>query len=286
MIKNIKQIIPDSVKASIKKLYKSLKQVLKSTLEKKSTKHNIQTTFPTFQPASSGNYKMYENSIINNINSILPILSQISKLKRTLDIIDVDDLNVEIEHVEYLGKLFKKYKSDKSTSHDYHKIYSHYIGKKDNFVLVEIGIGTNNEDVISNMSNKGNPGASLYAFSDAYPNSKIIGCDVDKRVLFDEKNIVTYFLDQNDFKTYEILSIYKNNIDYLIDDGLHSQSANLNTLLFSLENLSKGGILFIEDIPEYALNVWQVVSNSISSDFKFEMIKCKIAYCGVLEKLK
>ena len=136
------------------------------------------------------------------------------------------------------------------------------------------------------MSNKGNPGASLYAFSDAYPNSKIIGCDVDKRVLFDEKNIVTYFLDQNDFKTYEILSIYKNNIDYLIDDCLHSQSANLNTLLFSLENLSKGGILFIEDIPEYALNVWQVVSNSISSDFKFEMIKCKIAYCGVLEKLK
>ena len=108
-----------------------------------------------------------------------------------------------------LDSLFKKYKSDKSIKHDYHKIYASYIKDENKFTLIEIGIGSNNLDVISNMSSSGFPGASLYAFSEAYPNSTIVGCDVDKRILFNEGNIQTYYLDQNDYTSYSVYQSLK-----------------------------------------------------------------------------
>jgi len=57
-------------------------------------------------------------------------------------------------------------------------------------------------------------------------------------------------------------------------------------MLFAIENLKVGGILFIEDIPEYSLDFWQIANNLIPSNFKFHMIKSKTYFCGVMKRLK
>lgn len=267
------------------KIKKFIKTLIQKLLKSNTTTLDLVEVFPAFLPSSAGSYKMYEDSIIQNINSILPTLSAISSNNKKLEILNVDDLNFSNSKVNLLDSLFKKFKSDKSTKHDYHKIYASYIKDKNEFTLVEIGLGTNNLDVISNMSSSGVPGASLYAFSEAYPNSTIIGCDIDKRILFNEGNIQTYYLDQNVFSSYSVLSKFKGKIDFLIDDGLHAQNANLNTLLFALENLKNGGVLFIEDIPEYAIDTWQIVYNILPENYEFKLIKSITQYCGVLKKV-
>jgi hypothetical protein len=281
----LKKIIPVRIKTYIKSNIKSFKLITHKLLEKKISRLNLVDTFPSFRPASPGSYKMYEDSIITNINSTLQTLSSISLKSKVLDIISVEDLAYSNKEAARLDKLFQKYNSDKSTMHDYHKIYAHYIHNNKTFTLIEIGIGTNNTDVISNMSKKGSPGASLYAFSEAYPNSKIIGCDIDRRILFNTDNIKTFFLDQNNYSTFSVLSQYKNKVDFIIDDGLHSQNANLNSMLFALESLKVGGVLFIEDIPEYSLDVWHIANNLSPSNFEFQMIKAKTYFCGVMKRI-
>jgi hypothetical protein len=281
----LKKIIPVRIKIYIKSTIKSFKLITHKLLEKKISRLNLVDTFPSFRPASPGSYKMYEDSIITNINSTLQTLSSISLKSKVLDIISVEDLAYSNKEAARLDKLFQKYNSDKSTMHDYHKIYAHYFHNNKTFTLIEIGIGTNNTDVISNMSKYGSPGASLYAFSEAYPNSKIIGCDIDRRILFNTDNIKTFFLDQNNYSTFSALSQYKNKVDFIIDDGLHSQNANLNSMLFALESLKVGGVLFIEDIPEYSLDVWHIANNLLPSNFEFQMIKAKTYFCGVMKRI-
>ena len=45
-----------------------------------------------------------------------------------------------------------------------------------------------------------------------------------------------FYLDQNNIESYNNKIIDQKYFDLIIDDGLHMQSANLNTLFFSLEN--------------------------------------------------
>ena len=69
--------------------------------------------------------------------------------------------------------------------------------------ILEIGLGTNNVDVVSNMGRDGIPGASLRAFRDYLINSKIYGADIDKSILFSEERIETYFVDQTNDTSFE-----------------------------------------------------------------------------------
>jgi hypothetical protein len=50
--------------------------------------------------------------------------------------------------------------------------------------VYENGIGTNNTNLTSNMSSTGIPGASLRVWRDYFPNSIVIGTDIDRDVLF------------------------------------------------------------------------------------------------------
>jgi len=49
----------------------------------------------------------------------------------------------------------------------------------------------------------------------------------------------------------------------IIDDGLHTIEANMNTLLFAMEAIKIGGFIAIEDIPTRTLPVWQVIDRVI-----------------------
>ena len=117
--------------------------------------------------------------------------------------------------------------------------------------LFEIGLGTNNEDTPSNMGAHGSPGASLRAWRDYFPNARVFGADVDRRVLFDEDRIETFFVDQRDPASFERLwaDLPDLELDFLLDDGLHTYEAARLTLAQSIGKVKRGGYYIIEDVP-------------------------------------
>ena len=63
------------------------------------------------------------------------------------------------------------------------------------------------------------------------------------------------------------MKIENKHFDLIIDDGLHMQSANLNTIRFALQKLKLGGLLVIEDIPTSALGTWKIINNLVKKPF-------------------
>jgi hypothetical protein len=112
------------------------------------------------------------------------------------------------ENEEALKALFDHHGSDKANSHNYHILYSSILGDGEKIEnIFEIGLGTNNSDVVSNMGSGGKPGASLRAFRDYCPNANIYGADIDSRILFSEERIRTFYLDQTRLDSFQNLLI-------------------------------------------------------------------------------
>ena len=117
--------------------------------------------------------------------------------------------------------------------------------------IFELGLGTNNINIPSNMGVNGRPGASLYGWSEFFINSKIYGADIDTQILFKSDKIKTYYCDQTN------PSIIKNMwdeqelqepFDIIIDDGLHEFTANMCFFENSIHKLKENGFYIIEDI--------------------------------------
>jgi hypothetical protein len=156
--------------------------------------------------------------------------------------------------VPLLNGAFKSFGSDKSTLHDYHIPYSWILNQlPKGYPLLEIGIGTNNINIDSNMGVNGKPGASLRAWKSLNHFSVILGADIDQDCLFQEREIATYFVDQLKEKTIEHLRATcieqgYDNPALIIDDGLHTLKANQNTIDVLFDYLRPGGFYVIEDI--------------------------------------
>jgi hypothetical protein len=116
--------------------------------------------------------------------------------------------------------------------------------------LFELGLGTNNEDTPSNMGAHGNPGASLRGWRDYFPTARIYGADIDKRVLFVDERIDTFFVDQCNPNTFDDLwaNIPDVELDIFLDDGLHTIEAAKTTFAQSIGKLKIGGYYIIEDV--------------------------------------
>ena len=179
-----------------------------------------------------------------------------------------------------LKNLFDIYGSDKGNM--YSNLYINMLEKYknvENIRLLEIGLGTNNPTLISTMGGGGTCGGSLRAFRDYLPNALIFGADVDKECLFNEQNIKTFFVDQLEINTFD--DLYKNcgntKFDIIIDDGLHSIGANLNTLTFALNHVNKNGVIIIEDIPTTKIQGYQIVdfilTNNANVQYKTSFVK-------------
>lgn len=163
-------------------------------------------------------------------------------------------------HQEYnfsttLCAIMTSFGSDKGAErHNYTTLYSKlfYPWKNEKIYLFELGIGTNNRDVASNMGSEGQPGASLYGWSLFFPKANIYGADIDKRILFNEKKIKTFYCDQQDPVSIQKLFSHKElkdiQFDIMIEDGLHEFEAHLKFLKNSLSQLRKGGIYIAEDL--------------------------------------
>jgi hypothetical protein len=133
--------------------------------------------------------------------------------------------------------------------------------------IFELGLGTNNLNVPSNMGVNGRPGASLYGWREFFPNSDIFGADIDKDILFVHDRIHTFYCDQTNQQIIENMwkePILQENFDIMIDDGLHSFYANVCFFENSIHKLKPNGYYIIEDITQtdkpfflYQIEIWE-----------------------------
>ena len=233
---------------------------------------------------NSGNWAKFPELTMDSANffpSQIIALSQISDLQ----LLDFDKVFPVSSDSQLLATHFDHYGSDKS-SHGYERIYSKILASwvhTDQINLLEIGIGTNSPGLISSMGKRGKPGASLRSFVKYDSRLNVIGADVDKGIHFNSERIQSFYLDQNRLETYDQLSLDSSidRFDLIIDDGLHSTFANINTLIFSLSHLKFGGYLIIEDIPDSSLVVWNVVL-SILTQRGYEVEITRALRCNVV----
>jgi len=140
-----------------------------------------------------------------------------------------------------------------SSWHNYTTFY-HSIFKDiqfNNLRIFELGLGTNNVNLPSNMGENGRPGASLYGWAEFFPNSYIYGADIDKDILFNTEKINTFYCDQTNpeiIKTMWNEEKLKENFDIIIEDGLHTYNANVCFFENSIHKLKPNGYFIIEDI--------------------------------------
>ena len=158
----------------------------------------------------------------------------------------------EADNEHKLKQLLDQYGSDKASKHRYHLLYARALTNPEAVRrMLEIGIGTNNPRVVSNMSETGTPGASLRAWRAFLAKATIHGADIDRDILFTDERIQCHHVDQLSPDSLEQLrSQLGQPMDLIIDDGLHSIQANLHTLQMGLQLIQPRGWIFIEDIYE------------------------------------
>lgn len=164
-----------------------------------------------------------------------------------------------------INSLCDKYGSDKGEvtpisnpynwpSHNYADFYNLAFGLRRNDVrsVVECGLGTNNPDLESSMGVHGKPGASLRLWRDYFPNANVIGCDIDKDILFKEDRITTFYCDQTSSDSIQKFSsdaeLLEDSVDIIIDDGLHKFFAGKCFFENMISLLRSDGIYIIEDV--------------------------------------
>ncbi len=154
-----------------------------------------------------------------------------------------------------LKRLMDLYGSDKGGINKHHNFAQYYSkifnSKKDQIKnFLEIGLGTNNLDISSNMGVDGKPLASLKAWRDYFKNANIYGADIDKDILKNEERIKTFYVDQTNPSSID--KMFKNigvsKFDIILEDGLHEYNANICFFENSIKYLAPNGVYIIEDI--------------------------------------
>ena len=139
----------------------------------------------------------------------------------------------------------------------YYKLFESLYDKK--LRVFELGLGTNNINVPSNMGRDGRPGASLYGWEEFFPNSEIFGADIDSGILFNTPRIKTYYCDQRNpaiiMKMWDTPDL-RENFDIIIEDGLHEFEANVCFFENSIHKLKPNGYFIIEDIKQPQENLF------------------------------
>jgi hypothetical protein len=248
-----------------------------------------------YAPSSAGAVEARAELTVAGANRLLLRLAELATGNRSAtgsDIQRIDSLCNDAKSqaaAQTLSKLLNRHGSDKAhpTVHNYQYLYGWVLRDPESVLnLLEIGLGTNNIDVVSNMSRGGRPGASLRAFRDFLPYAKVYGADVDKRILFSEDRIETFYVDQTDVETFDRLAeLVPDDLDLIIDDGLHSPDANLTSLLFALKKIRRGGWFVVEDINPASLPVWKVVIALLPAEFAARILLGHSAYVLAVQRL-
>jgi hypothetical protein len=156
----------------------------------------------------------------------------------------------------------KGHENINSCKHNYTQLYYKLFNplKNEKIRVFELGLGTNNIYMASNMGPNGSPGASIYGWAKFFKNGSIFGADIDRDILFQTDRIKTYYCDQT--SPPEIKKMWSNKdvwqpFDIIIEDGLHEFEANVCFFENSVHKLKRGGYFIIEDIITNTLNLWE-----------------------------
>lgn len=173
-----------------------------------------------------------------NLITLIPVNASILSTKTWISMIPHNKFHQE-GRAKALADSFTRYGSDKGRQ-GYAAIYQIIIDSMQELdsnrvlTVVEIGLGSSNPRIPSNMGVFGSPGASLRSFRDFISSASIIGGDIDASVLFAEERIQTYYVNQLHKLSIETFLDHSHDFDLLIDDGLHELDANLNTLCIGI----------------------------------------------------
>jgi hypothetical protein len=243
------------------------------------TRLNIPKVFPEFAANSWGRYEPRARLTLKSISQTVPAIYQLAaevgdRVLSTSTFQAFAEAGAEANDVALLKKYFDLHGSDKASRHDYYVVYASLLGDRNEVAKVfEIGLGTNYTDVVSTMGKGGHPGASLRAFRDYCPNAMIYGADFDRRILFDEDRIRTFFVDQTESETFSPLGDWiGSDFDLMIDDGLHAPDANLHSLTFFLPRIRVGGWAVVEDISPASESIWRLVASILPSRYECHLL--------------
>ena len=232
----------------------------------------VTRTFPAFAPCSAGEYAPLAELTISSINRSFPILAELasevgSRSLRRMPLAQFPEGPEEENAARELRNLFDRNGSDKGSELGYASLYGPLLLRAQPVhSILEIGMGTTHTDTVSHMSRDKMTGGSLRAFRDFCPQAKIYGADIDRRILFQETRIQTFFVDQTSAETFgQLAGQIPSCLNLIIDDGLHSPEANLQTLRFALPRLVSGGWAVIEDIGAAAAPIWSLVAALLPS---------------------
>jgi len=208
--------------------------------------------------------------------------SVFSNYSITPKFVDIDELvfNDKIkDDARVLREVLDQEGSDKGYHHHYNKLYAYVFDlmnlQFNKGKLLEIGLGTNNPQIASNMGLNGRPGASIRGFQKFIPSIEIHGADIDSDIVVE--GFKTYIVDQLDPVSFELIK-EKGAMQYdvIIDDGLHSPEANINTLSVGLSMVKKGGVLVVEDIATRSLCFWEAISKILMlSGYDVLIVNCR-----------
>ena len=210
--------------------------------------------------------------LIDNLLQLAPKVSETSRLKGSINLADQI-----FSKSDELDSFFRNSGTDKSKN-GYTPVYSSLltplIGQSS--TLVEIGIGTNNVNLPSNMGMSGIPGASLRAFS-SYLGSKtlIYGLDIDQSIFFETETIHCVFVDQlnqDSFQGIQTILEEKGGADLIIDDGLHRPVSCVNTVIQLLPYIKVGGVFIIEDQDPSLNSYWEYALSKLKSNFIWRVV--------------
>lgn len=140
----------------------------------------------------------------------------------------------------------------------YHALFNTIRGRVSR--VFELGLGTNNISIPSNMGINGKPGASLRGWREYFTKASVFGGDIDSNILFEEDRIKTYYCDQTNPTSISDLwnaPELKDGFDIIIEDGLHTFDANACFFENSIHKLNAGGYYIIEDISNQDLHKFE-----------------------------
>ena len=152
----------------------------------------------------------------------------------------------------------KQHGSDKGADwHNYTVVYYGLFELEQNSIanLFELGIGSIDPTIASHMKSNYKPGGSLHGWREFFPNAQIYAADIDKDILEPEERITKFYVDQTNADIVKEMwsQVGVDKFDVIIDDGLHTYTANKTFFENSYQQLSDTGIFIIEDIPNHEL---------------------------------
>lgn len=155
-----------------------------------------------------------------------------------------------------LAELFNAYGSDKDRNGYtpvYHSLFKHLRDRE--IAILEVGIGTMIPGTPSSMVGYSlpgyAPGGSLRAWRDYFPNGHVVGVDIQPDTQFTEDRITTVLADSSSKEQLDN-ALGDRTFDVIIDDGLHWDETQIQTLQNLWHRVRPGGFYIIEDITVWS----------------------------------